>query len=307
VGSGGPVIDGTLRTAKGIIEVITGLISGDWGQFWQGIKDITFGQLELIRSKITAVLQLAALAFETALGIIWDLVSGAWDEVYGYTTDKLGQAYDYVTALPGRMTAAFLDWSIVRTITGFWSDAHDVTVYYGGAMVSYVAGLPGRIGRAVGDLSSLLYNTGLDVVYGLWDGIKDGGSWLKDKLTGWADDYVLNPVQWALSIGSPSKVMRDEVGVWIPAGIAEGIDAGAGQVEDAMTSLVSVPRVPGATGSGYGATTSYGPGGTPAGGTTRVVLDVTGGEDAFARWVRGWVRAEGGTGDDSAQRAFAGV
>lgn len=102
--------------------------------------------------------------------------------------------------------------------------------------------------------------------------------------------------------------MRDEVGVWIPAGIAEGIDAGAGQVEDAMTSLVSVPRVPGAAGSGYGATTSYG-GSTAGGGggVQRLVIDVRGGEDAFAAWVREWVRLQGGSGDDSAQRAFAGV
>ena len=162
----GPVIDGTLRTVKGIIEVVTGIINGDWSMFWTGIKDITFGQLELIVSKIRAILTLAATIFEAGLGIIWALVTGAWDRVYDYTTDKLGAAYDYVAALPGRMTNAFVQWSIVRTITGFWSDAHDVTVYYGGAMVSYVAGLPGRITGAIGDLSLLLYNTGLNVVYG---------------------------------------------------------------------------------------------------------------------------------------------
>jgi phage-related protein len=256
-------------------------------------------------SKIRGVLTLAATIFEAGLGIIWDLISAAWDKVYGYTTEKLGAAYDYVAALPGRMLNAFAEWSIVRTITGFWSDAHDVTVFYGGRMVTYVRGLPGRMVDAVGDLSLLLYNAGWNVVEGLWEGVKDGGGWLKDKLSGWAGDYVLNPVKWALSIGSPSKVMRDEVGRWIPAGIAEGIDAHSGEVEDAMSSLVSVPRVPGAPGAGYGAAVAAGgPGG---GGAVRVILDVTGGEDAFVRWVRGWVRAEGGTGDDSAQRALAGV
>ena len=42
-----------------------------------------------------------------------------------------------------------------------------------------------------------------------------------------------------LAVGSPSRVMRDEVGQWIPAGIAEGIDSGAGMVTDAMTRLTA--------------------------------------------------------------------
>jgi phage-related minor tail protein len=315
----GPTIDGTLRTIKGIIEVVTGLINGDWSQFWQGIKDITSGQLEVIVSKIRGVLTLAATIFEAGLGIIWDLISAAWDKVYGYTTEKLGAAYNWVKGLPGRMTNAFADWSIVRMVTGFWSDTYDVTTFYGGRMVTYVKGLPGRAVNALGDLSLTLYNAGWSLISGFIHGITDrigdvkstlGG--LTDKLTSWKgpadrDAVILRPAGRLVlggfidGIADQAPALRSQLGSLTDelSGMVPGVDG------DPMAGLVSVPRVPGAPGAGYGAA-----GGTAAAGggiAGRWVLDVTGGEDAFVRWVRGWVRAEGGTGDDSAQRALAGV
>lgn len=43
----------------------------------------------------------------------------------------------------------------------------------------------------------------------------------------------------AFGIGSPSKLMRDKVGKWIPAGIAEGIEDNAGMITDAMHNIAS--------------------------------------------------------------------
>ena len=40
-----------------------------------------------------------------------------------------------------------------------------------------------------------------------------------------------------LKIGSPSKVFRDEIGQWIPAGIAEGIESGIGTINSAMADM----------------------------------------------------------------------
>ena len=38
-------------------------------------------------------------------------------------------------------------------------------------------------------------------------------------------------------IGSPSKLMAEEIGQWIPAGIAEGIENGMGTLNDAMSAM----------------------------------------------------------------------
>ena len=59
-----------------------------------------------------------------------------------------------------------------------------------------------------------------------------------------------------LAIKSPSRVMADEVGRYIPEGIAQGIDRGRGALDAAMGDLVPVPGVPGAGGlGGFGGVT----------------------------------------------------
>jgi hypothetical protein len=52
----------------------------------------------------------------------------------------------------------------------------------------------------------------------------------------------------ALGISSPSKVMAEEVGRWIPAGIAEGMKRNAGAIFDVAANIV--PTAPGAYGVG---------------------------------------------------------
>lgn len=76
------------------------------------------------------------------------------------------------------------------------------------------------------NLPSKVLSIGSDIVHGLWNGIKGAGSWLKDKIMGFGDG-IINGFKKAFGINSPSKVMRDEVGKWLPPGIAEGIEKNA--------------------------------------------------------------------------------
>ena len=48
---------------------------------------------------------------------------------------------------------------------------------------------------------------------------------------------ALQAAKDSLEIGSPSRLMRDQVGKWIPAGIAEGIEEYAGLVDGAMDDI----------------------------------------------------------------------
>ena len=57
---------------------------------------------------------------------------------------------------------------------------------------------------------------------GLWEGIKNTKDWLVEKIKG-LGGVVTKAVKDALGIHSPSRVMRDEVGKFIPEGIAVGI------------------------------------------------------------------------------------
>lgn len=76
------------------------------------------------------------------------------------------------------------------------------------------------------------------------DGIKQGLQNAKDKLLGKIKEIaglLPDAVKKLLKIGSPSKVFADEVGRWIPAGIAMGIEQNAGVVDDAMEGIIRKP------------------------------------------------------------------
>ena len=63
---------------------------------------------------------------------------------------------------------------------------------------------------------------GLDLVTGLWEGIKDAGTWLFTKLKGWASDIV-GDVKEFFGIASPSKVFAG-IGGYLAEGLGVGFD-----------------------------------------------------------------------------------
>jgi predicted PurR-regulated permease PerM len=72
---------------------------------------------------------------------------------------------------------------------------------------------------------------GTDIIDGIVKGIKNAASHVWNAIKDLCSD-ALEAAEDFFDIGSPSKVMADRVGRWIPAGIAEGI-------EDNMDPLVS--------------------------------------------------------------------
>ncbi|HEY9415738.1 MAG TPA: hypothetical protein VIQ30_13325, partial [Pseudonocardia sp.] len=120
-----------------------------------------------------------------------------------------------------------------------WQRFRDASASKASALMTWTAGIPGRISRAIGGLGSLLYNHGRNVVLGLWHGIRDMGGWLRDTLSGWAADIIPGPIADALGIGSPSKVLAEVVGRWLPAGIAMGAEDNRGVLDRTMTDLVN--------------------------------------------------------------------
>ena len=103
------------------------------------------------------------------------------------------------------------------------------------AMPQIISGIVGALGKGVSSLAGV----GLDLVKGLWNGIKNAGSWLKNQIKGWAKGIV-NSVKGFFGIGSPSKLFADDVGKWLPAGLAEGIEDNVKPVTAAMEELAGL-------------------------------------------------------------------
>lgn len=67
---------------------------------------------------------------------------------------------------------------------------------------------------------------GRNIIDGIGKGIKEAAGKLKDMLTGTVVGDVVGDLKKTLGIASPSKLMRDEVGKMIPAGLAIGVEQG---------------------------------------------------------------------------------
>lgn len=81
-----------------------------------------------------------------------------------------------------------------------------------------------------------MLNIGLDIVKGIGNGITNGITWIKNKIKSFVGN-VTSFIKKMFKVGSPSKLMSDQVGQWIPKGIAVGIDANTDSVYNAMKTM----------------------------------------------------------------------
>ncbi|MFE6379235.1 phage tail tape measure protein [Streptomyces roseolus] len=215
---------------------------------------------------------------------IWSTISRHWQKTKDGTRQVWNDLTGWLRQLPGRVVGYFASWNIASVVSQHWRRAKEGAVEQARALLDWMRKLPGEIGKALGSLGNLLVSAGKDVVRGLWNGIKSMGGWLKSTLIGWARTIIPGPIADALGIKSPSRVMADEVGRWIPPGIVMG-------VEDELPELASATRtavtsaVPAAAGAASRPAAAAG---------TTVVIDGSAMPSALWEWLKNSIRIEGG-------------
>lgn len=202
----------------------------------------------------------------------------------------------YIAGLPARAVGALagLGGALAGSARRGFDAFRNAAAQRGVQFVSWVTGLPGRIARGVGSLGGLLSPQGRQVVQGLWNGIAGMGGWLYSQVAGFVSRNVVSAAKNFLHIGSPSRLMADEVGHWIPAGVAAGIEKNAGAVDSAMAGLVTTPTPTATMAATVGAATA---GGTTAGGKAAAVPTVRiqfEGHEGVKGLIRDIVRIDGG-------------
>ena len=138
--------------------------------------------------------------------------------------------------------------AIVQTITDnidtFVESGIQILIALGEGLIqcipTLVDNLPKIIDAIVNGIISHLpeiLDVGVRIVQGLWEGIKSMISWLWDQVSGWIQG-LWDGIKSFFGIASPSKLMRDEIGKNLALGMAEGIIAGSGAVQNAYNSLM---------------------------------------------------------------------
>ena len=89
------------------------------------------------------------------------------------------------------------------------------------------------------DLPSKLLDIGTNLVQGLWNGINNAKDWVIGKIKGFGD-AILNGIKSFFGINSPSRVMRDQVGIFLAQGVGVGFTNEMEKVSKDINA--SIPR-----------------------------------------------------------------
>lgn len=271
----------TFTFVQGLVDSLGQHIPRWWTSFttWVGTKAAQAGN-----------------AFDVLGAAIASWFGGLWSR---YVSQPVGRQWDSFTdsvgALPGRASAALsgLGSAVAGRARDAFQSMTDAAVDRGSALISYVGGMPASMVSGLASQGYRFYNIGLDFVYGIWDGISAAGGWLWSQVSGFASDYIVDPIKDFLRIGSPSKLAADEIGHWLPPGIAMGVEDNAGVVDQAMRDLVTPatyrPTTPLATGQ-----PSVAPGLLAARPDARWIVELRGGSHAFREFFQETVRLTAG-------------
>lgn len=99
-----------------------------------------------------------------------------------------------------------------------------------------ITGLIDNVIEGAKSIPDKMMTIGKNIVDGVWQGIKNAKDKFMENVKGFFSG-VLDGVKGALGIHSPSKVFADEIGKWIPKGVAVGIDANADSALKSMKNL----------------------------------------------------------------------
>lgn len=197
--------------------------------------------------QIAGALQLfAQFLGEIDWGAVWHAIVEFFKMIGKAIGDFFSGTVNALKELPERAKTALI--AFMLTVRTKLNDA-----------VDFFINLPGRILSALAGFGKLLLNAGKDLIRGLFDGIASMGGWLMGKIQSFVSDFIVGPVKSFLGISSPSKVMADEVGAEIPAGIEQGAKASASSLDRLIGGLL-MPTAAATEGLGMGGGALFGPG-----------------------------------------------
>ena len=203
-----PIINGIRNTIGSVLNAIAGV----WTSIWNAVRSVASAVWNAISGVVSTYIQNVRNTISTVLNAI----SGVWTSVWNSVSSFLGNIWHGITS---------------AVSNGIQNVSNTV-----GRIKSTVLG-------AVGGAGQWLYDTGRQVISGLINGIGGAFQWVRNTISNLGSSLV----GWAksvLGIHSPSRIFRDEVGKWIPAGMAQGIDKASGLVADSIDGLTDmVPTV----------------------------------------------------------------
>ena len=221
---------------------------------------------------------------EAEVKIMVAIVSAAWQAILSFTTSEWGAIRAAVSVAVSAVRAT-LNWfaSLPGLFRGWWGSAVNAVSSEAGSMLGVVRSLPGRILGALGNLGSLLFNAGRNVIQGLINGISSMigsvGSAIGSIASEITSHLPFSPAKKGPLSGAGSP---DRSGQRIAQMLGAGMTSGLPSVTAAAARLAGGASIGGSGAAG-------------AGGAQRIQLEFAGSPtDPLLLWLRNSIRVRGG-------------
>lgn len=215
------VINGIMGVITAVLNGIKGVWNNTWNgikaiatAIWNGIKGTISNVINGIRSVITSVLNGIKSTWNSVWNGIKSLASSTWNAIKSVVTSGINAVKSVITSVMN---------GVKSVISNVWNNIKSIFRNGANAMRSILQGVN-------------LISIGRNIIQGLVNGINGAMGAVRNAVSKIAD-AIPSGIKKFLHIGSPSRLMRDEVGQWIPAGIAVGMEQNKRTVEHAALTL----------------------------------------------------------------------
>lgn len=209
------------------LEVILQLADGIAQSLPELIPTIVDTMLTIVDTLIANIDKLVDAAIAIIVGLAEGLVNALPQLIERLPEIIIAIVEGLIENLPKLLEAAVQ--IIISLATGLIESLPELIARLPEIIAAIVEGLV----ACVGDMME----AGKELVNGLWEGIKKNWDNLASSVTELGSKLV-DKVKGFFKIGSPSKLFRDEIGQWIPEGVAVGIEANADSVNEAVDEMV---------------------------------------------------------------------
>lgn len=271
-------LEAVWNTVQSVTETVWKAISGFFEKWWPLLLAIFAAPIAILIGLWNHTHQ----ALFDGVKTIWSAISAffvtvwhgisstaqtTWNLIKAYIVRPLEDAWADIVAgwnvFAGWISAA---WNTFTTgVAYIWNLVYEYIVRPFEQAYNYVAGVADQLGSTIssafngilnwlGGVGDWFADVGSNIVRGMVNGIYSGWNWLMGAVKDVANS-ALHYAKELLGISSPSRAFADQVGKWIPHGIAQGVTENASVAHDAVGSLAaSLPLAAGIGRTGVGAT-----------------------------------------------------
>lgn len=231
VGFFSETLPSAIQTAVGWIAQLPGKISSFFSTV---IANVSAWASEMVSKAVDVggrFLSSIGNFFGQLPGKIASFLAGALSAIAGWASNAIAKAAEagngvlsaignFFGQIPGKITSVLAGAlsALATWAANMAAKARAGMANVRNAIVSTLQSIPGRVA-----------SVGRNIVQGLWNGIQGAAGWLLGRIRGWCSN-ILNGIKGFFGIHSPSRVMRDEVGVQLAKGMALGIRDGESYV-----------------------------------------------------------------------------